>query len=401
MNKRIMVALLALCLLTVSAAGALAADETLAMKVYEPESGAGVSVDSLVALPDGSLLLCGFVFEDAENPDVYGAYIAAFDADGSTLWARTPADLGDALLCRALGVLDDGRAAVLVRAGEDPTDWVIELIDASGATVETLQATDGNLGALTLLSKGYLSGGYTMQSATRREPMYAEDGFSLLDESLGTVWSQFYENLEGSLMTNVAEDEGGIVFGGYRQSYEGVNHSSQPTVVKVDWDGNLLWRYDGSRGSGFALINGVCALPDGGAVFTYEADPTTAIRTNALSRLTRLDNEGEIVYSEAYGTKEEPLTLSSMAPAGEGFAVIALDKDLAQQVLYIGEDGALVRSAAVEAPEGRELGVLRFARAEDGSLWAYGLSRPIPADDTDVPSTLTYRVVFAKVEGLW
>lgn len=398
MNKRIMSTLLALCLLLTLSMGAVAEDAALPLNLLETGVQGGAIPDSLVRFADGSLLLCGFVYVDPDAPDAYSPYMACFDEAGLLLWERTPTDLEGVLLCHALGLLADGRAAVLVRYSEDSTDWAIELIGADGGTDESLAPNEGGTGALTLLSRGFLEGGVAIMTSLWSQPMGAEDGLSLLDFTLTPEWAQFYEGLEGAMLTQVDEAGDGAILGGYHQTFEGTTHSSKATVVKVGWDGGLLWRYEGASGIGAPLVGGVQALSDGGALFTFEADPTVRSRMNAQGTLTRLDAEGAVVFAKGFGTEEEPLNLSDMAPLDDAYVILATTAEGSQRLLRVSADGDLLGSQDLTAPEGYTLGVMRLCEGADGSVWVFGAVVPKAEEGGAELTTLDCRMVFAQVD---
>lgn len=152
--------------------------------------------------------------------------------------------------------------------------------------------------------------------------------FLLKTDSLGNpLWEQNFgssdfHDLGYSVITT---SDGGYAIGGYKFVFGPFGTSiGDPIVIKTDSLGNFEWEMNlgGPYQDGMALV---CNIGDGNIVVASRFDIDSIHQSSYESRvqITKIDNSGDIIWSNLHGDISKHLTIYNLRPINENGFIIS------------------------------------------------------------------------------
>jgi len=262
-------------------------------------------------------------------PDSWDLWVLKIDSVGNIIWEEIYGGNGDETVWTGT-TTDDGGLVALVWTGSSDGDvsnhygyydaWMIK-VNSKGekqwdftlgspgqdAGQAIIQTSDGGflVGVSTILFEG---GNITCTPHNRD---YVEAVLVKLDADLNIEWNRCYGGSNDDLITGLLELNDGYLMGANSRSNDGDvsgNHgSADHWIVKIDFDGNILWQkcLGGTGSEGYTRIyNADDNFIVTGTTSSYNGDVTG---NNSISEdyrdiwIVNLDSDGEILWQQCFG----------------------------------------------------------------------------------------------------
>ena len=263
-------------------------------------------------------------------PNTWDLWVLKIDSTGNIIWEEIYGGNGDETVWTGT-TTDDGGLVALVWTGSSDGDvsnhyglydaWMIKVnsegekqwdftLGSPGQDVgqAIIQTSDGGflVGISTLLFEG---GNIT---CTPHNSDYSEAVLVKLDADLNIEWDRCYGGSENDGATALAEVSDGYIMGGYAGSNDGDisgwHGESDIWIVKVDFDGGILWQkclggynFDDLRNL-HLLDNEEIVIASASA--SNSGDVTGNHSTSEYDHdiwIVNLDNDGEILWQHCFG----------------------------------------------------------------------------------------------------
>lgn len=316
------------------------------------------------------------------------AYAVAVDKEGKRLWSLRLSDPQSENYFTSAWLLKDGRIMLKFNdvIGEFGSQYFI--ISLEGEVQEMLPAYKtkeyGVYEMLVPMHDGFFGGGMNMDFGGFGS-MLDSVNFTYFNDALDMQWRNGSEEYLASFMV-AREATDGILLGGSiwlsyipDQPYLIQAGQQVPIASKLDLEGNTVWTYIGHELSEGGAGT-ICETKDGGAVFLTLYDPTvpTAYNEPGSATLVKLDDKGELEWVNQVG-EYQLYSLTDLVPYGEGYLIMgyffSADDTLTNVVLYVSDDGELLKSAFVDVGESSAANFYAntsLVSAPDGDVYLYG-----------------------------
>jgi hypothetical protein len=267
---------------------------------------------------DGDYIVSGETEVDGSKD----AWLIKIDADGDVIWETTygTTDGWDGLWS-VVGTPDGGYLAGgwFYNGTQDNFDALLIKVDENGDIIWTKTyggAKEDKFFGIQETVDGYVVAG---KSASYSSSMF--DGYVVkIDFDGNLIWSKIYQKDgytgELNLITRANDGDGFVIAGGYWAS----TYPTQGRLLKIDPDGNVLW--DKSFGNLISCdyIPAVANAPDDNYIIAgYVGAGTFSLGLwGSDGWLMKADNDGSILWSKQYGIPFVKDSLMYVQPTSDG-----------------------------------------------------------------------------------
>lgn len=388
--KRKLIALLALCLAMAVSGCAVAevytasspeltwvkADEAfLARGFYADEDGNVVVLGQLL-YPDEPMLE-RYDMEGEYPPAVTDAFAVALTPDGETIWEYRIRDISGENSFRDYQPIGEGQylLAYQSRLGAmGQLQYIVEDGKIVGMLPMEALRRDGTDYFLYVVAGGYLGGGCGYDDGLVYG-MDASHSIVRYDEEMNELWRIAGEDVKGGMFMHMREVDAGYLFTGDDM---GPGATYRPSAMLVSKDGEILWRFTGHKYAATSITDG-WQVSDGGYLLAAMNDPTlpTPYDKQDAASLTKLDANGEHLWTREYYDECGMTVFYGMCPFGDGFVLMGSMEDYYDTgVLYVDEAGEPKGFFAVSLIEDKEnrdyTSSVSLAAGADGAAYLYG-----------------------------
>lgn len=329
-----------LCLLALAAANGLA--QTITERIYGRQGSAEELPEQLVEMPDGSLLIAGYLTRPGGG-GFYDVFLQKLDAGGAPLWLRTYGGAANDVALCAAAAPDGGFVfgGYTESEGQGRADGFIKKADAEGDLEWTALFGAAGWDQVTRVS-ATASGHYLVcGTAVYDKNTNGQDVFWALLDAQGAVLAQ--EVIASEYLDeawDIAESPDGNIVVLYRSVYY--------TCAKYSPSGQLLWKHDFNDAEGGAFLR--MDIDAGGQIYLA----SVIQGSNAFHRpVVCLDAFGQLAWK--------------MAPVLAGGRIVDIEAGIDQRiravfqqagnpikavVLEFDKSGELLHQTAINQPAG-------------------------------------------------
>ncbi len=254
------------------------------------------SFHDVVQLNDGGYVAIGRT--DGAGSGDRDYLVTRTDLSGNLVWSRTYGISGNDDGA-GIDTTADGNLVICGRGRPGPggfAQWIMKINLQGGVIWTRTYGANGHDGATSIRT---LSDGNYLVTGTlwgRGSNTGLNDGTLLKISSSGSlIWRKYFGDASNDGFNDVVElSDGSLVACGYY-----TNGSLDPMVIKTDANGNIQWqkRYQTPGNSGLAKI-----AVDGNGGFVVSGYGNDIIATGADDILMGLDANGNVLWSNAYGS---------------------------------------------------------------------------------------------------
>jgi len=271
----------------------------------------------LVQSGDGGFVVGGYT--SSFGLGEYDVCLLKIDREGNLVWYKTYGGPN----CDYAFSITEGRDGFLV-AGEtfsfgdpDPDAYFLK-VDGEGSKVWERTYGGNRSDCATCVIQtgdgGYLAGGYTSSFGAVDDDAY----LLKIDCEGGKVWERTYGGSGHDSVAAIAKARDGHYLVVVRMDTLG-----DVLVLNIDPEGNVIWNRT-YGGSGVDMAGGIAESIDGGFVL---AGATNSFGAGSMDvYLLMIDNNGDLIWSKAYGGRGEDSAVG-IARIGEGEFVVVGQTD--------------------------------------------------------------------------
>ncbi|WP_232074256.1 hypothetical protein [Spirosoma aureum] len=312
----------------------------------------GSEARAITAVVDGGYVAVGYTYSTLYNKESYNFLIVRVDEDGNVLWQKT---LGGSSTEYVSAVVQSADGGFVVAGHTDSNDgdvsgnhgladgWVVKL-DKNG-NVQWTKAIGGSsadfVTGLTPLSDGSVMGaGWGYSTDGNRSGGHGSSDFWVfrMDADGNVLWSKSfggYDEDHADAITSLKYGQFAVF--GYTYSNDGDvsgNHGSADYwVIKIDFDGHLIWQKTLGGSATDWGWGGITASADNELVMaglTYSNDgdvsgshsPTSTDLGGTMDYwVVKVDNDGNLVWQRALGGSADDRAEGILAVSDGGFIV--------------------------------------------------------------------------------
>jgi hypothetical protein len=280
---------------------------------------------------DGNLVISGYYkFMETDNAD---GLIVKTNNQGEILWAKHYGGAG-ADYCKSIQQTDDGGYLVALLAASYSVsgdfDALIVKTDADGNVDWTravgTEGYENTLKAIELSNGNYAVIGHTDNPSSA---MY-DASLIMLNSEGEYLWGKTYGASDIEIVWDMMEHESAIYVTGDTKSM-GAGYTD-PYILKIDFDGNLLWQYT----YGGPLADHGTSLSTTSDGFIVLGGLTASAGAGGLDMLgLKIDKDGELLWSKAYGGDEKEVLFDGIATSDGGYVFAGYTKSFDVDALDI------------------------------------------------------------------
>ncbi|HHE46716.1 MAG TPA: PKD domain-containing protein, partial [Bacteroidetes bacterium] len=243
-------------------------------RTYDYGGGEDYFAD-IYALANGDYVMCGYASE-LHN----GFLVVRIDENGDEIWAHGyPNERGHECWAYSIIEADNGDLLVVGFSGGRPSIFTAFRLNADGELIWMHEYGPGACHAAVELKEGnfILAGSFNGHSQ-----------LIMIDDDGDVIWSEGYGHGGGSGFYTMRETEGGVVAAGFFMTED---NNPQGWVVKVDFEGELIWSREHVHDSYFLLWSMV-SCPEGGFLLTGNAINRNIFYPGYYAPLLKINDNG-------------------------------------------------------------------------------------------------------------
>lgn len=345
------------------------------------------------------------------------AYAVAVDKEGKRLWSLRLSDPQSENGFSNARLLSDGRILLKFTdvVGEFGTQYYI--VSREGEAQEILPAYKAKAYSvnemLNPMHGGYFGGGMDFDSGAFGR-MYHGANFTFFDKNMDIRWRNESEEFNTGFL-EAYEMTDGILLGGTilknyipDQPYLHQTPQQAPIALKLDLEGNVVWKFEGHELSvtGLGLVQ---ETEDGGVLFLTSHDPTvpTGYSDPEKATFVKLDRAGEIEWIRQID-EYDFYGLTGFVPYGAGYALSGYrhseDDEMINIVLYVSKEGELISSALLDVGESSATYFYAHSllvSATNGGAYLYGYTAEFESDQVGMDNPEYYKPFYADLRDVF